>query len=107
MYAESNYNKIKEETSKIKVDEGGINSGSLWRLKKRISPRCRDPPTAMMDPFGNLLTSPEAINKVSLDTFTERLQKRVIKDDLVSLQKEKEELCQLRLKEARKKKSAP
>ena len=106
-YADSNYNKIKEETSKIKVDEGGINSGSLWKLKKKISPRCRDPPTAMLHSFGNLLTSPEAINKVALETYTERLQSRVIKDDLANLQKEKEERCQLRLAAARKKKTAP
>ena len=33
--AERNYSKIKDEISNIKVDEGGINSGSLWRLKKK------------------------------------------------------------------------
>ena len=38
--AESNYKKIKEEIANIKVDEAGINSGSLWRLKKKISPKC-------------------------------------------------------------------
>ena len=33
--AETNFNKIKEEISKIDVDEGGFNSGSLWKLKKK------------------------------------------------------------------------
>ena len=106
-YAERNYNKIKEEISKIKVDEGGINSGSLWKLKKKVSPRCRDPPTAMMDSSGNLLTSQGAIDKVALESYEKRLQNRPIKDDLINLQKEKEELCQLRLKAARTKKTSP
>ena len=47
--AEKNYNKIKEEISDIKHEEGGINSGKLWKLKKKLSPKCRDPPTAMLD----------------------------------------------------------
>ena len=106
-YAEHNYNKIKEEISKIKVDEGGIHSGSLWKLKKKVSPRCRDPPTAMLDSAGNLLTSPDAIDKAALETYEKRLQNRPIKDDLKNLQKEKEELCQLRLKAARMKKTSP
>ena len=104
-YAEHNYNKIKEEISKIKVDEGGIHSGSLWKLKKKVSPRCRDPPTAMLDSTGNLLTSPDAIDKAALETYEKRLQNRPIKDDLKNLQKEKEELCQLRLKAAKMKKT--
>ena len=106
-YAEHNYNKIKEEISKIKVDEGGINSGSLWKLKKKISPRCRDPPTAMLDSAANPLTSPDAIDKAALETYEKRLQNRPIKDDLKHLQKEKEELCQLRLKSVRMKKTSP
>ena len=36
--AESNYNKIREEISDIKCEEGGINSGKLWKLKKKLSP---------------------------------------------------------------------
>ena len=52
--AQANYMKICDEISDIKCDEGGINSGKLWQLKKKLSPRCRDPPTAMMDLDGKL-----------------------------------------------------
>ena len=41
--AEENYEKLKEEINGIKCDEGGINSGKLWRLKKKLNPKCRDP----------------------------------------------------------------
>ena len=105
--AESNYRKIKEEIAHIKVDEGGIHSGSLWRLKKKISPRCRDPPTAMLDPSGNLLTSPEAIDELALITYKERLQNRKMRPNLIHLQKEKEELCMQRLEAAKSNKTAP
>ena len=57
MCAESNYNKIKEEIDNIKCDEGGMSSGHLWKLKKKLSPKCRDPPTAMLDTKGNLVTT--------------------------------------------------
>ena len=52
--AERNYNTIKDEIGNIKVDEGGMNSGSLWRLKKKLSPKCKDPHTAMLELEGNL-----------------------------------------------------
>ena len=42
--AETNYKKIKEEIANIDCEEGGINSGHLWKLKKKLSPKCRDPP---------------------------------------------------------------
>ena len=35
--AENNYNKIKEEIAGIKCEEGGINSGKLWKLKKKLN----------------------------------------------------------------------
>ena len=68
-------------------------TGSLWALKKKISPRCRDPPTAMLDRNGNLITSPESIDILALETYKERLQNRKMKPNLSQLQTEKEELC--------------
>ena len=90
--AEKNYNYIKEEISNIKVEEGGLHFGSLWRLKKKFSPKCRDPPTAMLDESGNLLTSYDAIEKVALKTFADRLKNRPMKENLKHVQKEKEDL---------------
>ena len=55
--AQDNFEKINEEINGINCDEGGFNSSHLWKLKKKLSPRCRDPPTAMMDSKGNLVTS--------------------------------------------------
>jgi hypothetical protein len=37
-----------------------FNSGHLWRLIKKLSPKCKDPLTAMLDQKGNLITSAKA-----------------------------------------------
>jgi hypothetical protein len=72
-----------------------------------LSPNCRDPPTAMKDLNGNLQTSPEEIEKIALHTYKERLKNRPMREDLINMQKDKEDLCQLRLDAARKNKTAP
>ena len=59
--AEENYRKVKEELEKVKTNKGGMNSKQIWSMKKRICPKSKDPPTAMLDSRGNLLTSDEAI----------------------------------------------
>ena len=96
-----------EEVKKIDCEEGGINSGHLWKLKKKLSPKCRDPPTAMMDRQGNLLTSAPAIEALAVDTYKKRLENKKIKDELKNLQNDKEDLCKLRLKLASKVKTPP
>ena len=99
--AESNYKKIKEELMNIKPDEGGLHHGHLWNLKKKLCSKSRDPPSAMLNSNGTLVTDPEAIDKVALDTFTERLKNRPIREGLEGLRGAKEELCEKRLKMAK------
>ena len=53
--------------------------GHLWKMKKKLNPKCRDPPTAMKDEKGNLVTSPELIESMSLKVFKERLNNREMK----------------------------
>ena len=99
--AKSNYTKINEEISGLECEEGGVNVGKLWKLKKKLSSTCRDPPTAMVDKEGNLLTSPKEIEALALEVFENRLKNRPINDDLIEMKKNKEELCKLRLESAR------
>ena len=46
-YSDKMYNKIKEELAHIDSEDGVFNSGRLWKLKKKLSPKPHDPPTAM------------------------------------------------------------
>ena len=59
--AEENMEKIKEEVKFIDCEEGGTNSGKLWSLKRKLNPKVRDPPTAMLNEAGNLISSTQKI----------------------------------------------
>ena len=93
--AKENYQKIMEEVELIDCDEGGVNSNHLWRLKKKLSPKCRDPPTAMLDNQGNLVTSEQGIEALAVETYRKRLENREIKDDLKNLQNDKKSCVNL------------
>ena len=105
--AQRNYETIKEEIDNIDCQEGGVNSSHLWKLKKKLSPKCRDPPTAMLDPKGNLVTSEQAIEALAVETFRKRLENRKIKDNLKNIKDDKEELCKVRLEMAGRRKTPP
>ena len=101
-----NYKTIEEETGKFNCDEGGFNSGKLWNLKKHMFPKHRDPPTAMVDDDGNLLTSSEEINELAVKKLAiERLRNRPMKESLEEMKKLKELLCEKNLETARNNKT--
>ena len=54
-YAQNIFEKIQEEISGMCSEDGAINSGKLWKLKKKIHNNYRDPPTVMKDSKGNLI----------------------------------------------------
>ena len=105
--AKDNYDKIAEEIAGIECDTGGTHSGKLWQLRKKLFPKSRDPPTAMLDDHGNFVTSPSVLEKLALNTYKKRLRNREMKDNLEDIRKEKEELCELRLKLAKTNKTKP
>ena len=72
--AEKNFKMFKDELSKIKPDEGKLSQRELWKLKKKLCPKSRDPQSAMNDSNGNLLTSDKAIQKRALEVYNERLK---------------------------------
>ena len=105
--AKDNRRKIIDEISGIDCNDGGVNSGRLWKLRRKLCPRSRDPPTAMVDDKGNLVTSPSRIEEIALETFKERLKNKPIKDNLEKVKNDKEELCRKRLEKARNVKTQP
>ena len=92
MCAEENKKKIEKELAGIDCEEGGVHSGGLWKLRKKLFPKSRDPPTAMYDQTGNLVTNEEQIERLALDTYKKRLENRQIKENLSQIKKDKEEL---------------
>ena len=84
-----------------------MNAGKLWQLKKKLNPRGRDPPTAMLDHKGNLVTSTAGIANLATEHFKKVLENRAIKKDLKHMQIDKEELAEHRLELAKANKSPP
>ena len=104
---EKRFNIVKDEVGKLKPNDNGMNAKSLWKLKKKLCPKVKDPPTAMLDDKGNLLTSETAIQNRALDVFSKRLKNNDIEDDLKDLEKDTNKLCKLRLKLSKNNKSEP
>ena len=101
-----NYNRlINEEINDIDCESGGVQSDRFWALKKRLFPKSRDPPTAMLDEFGNLVTCQETIENEALKVYQQRLKNRPMREDLKNLEHDKNELCKLRLKIAASRKT--
>ena len=84
-----------------------INAQRFWRLNKKLFPKSRDPPSAMLDQYENLLTTQETIEARALQVYSERLMPNQMKEHLKSLEDVENKLCEIRLKLLKKVKSDP
>ena len=105
--AKENKELIEKELEGIDCEEGGTHSGRLWKLRKKLFPKSREPPTAMLDQNGNLITDEDQIENLALETYRKRLENRKIKANLTQVKKDKERLCSLRLETAKKNTTPP
>ena len=104
-YSKEYIDRIEKESKYIDPENGGFNTGHLWKLKKEMFPQGRDLPTAMLDRDGILQTDIENIKSVALDAYKYRLRNRTIKPGLEALQQLKENVCILRLKKSQRKRT--
>ena len=80
-------------------EEGGFNTGSLWKIKKKLSPRPVEPPTAMKSKDGKLLTDKDDILNEAVKHYKEVFRNKPINKELIQHMKDREKLCMQRLKE--------
>ena len=71
-----------------------MNAEILWKLKKRLKGISQEPPTAMLDASGNLVTTIEVLEKLTVDMYAERLISHRIKNHQKVHQKQRERLCE-------------
>ena len=57
MCAQDNFKILKEACQGLACDEGGVNATKLWQLKRKLRGVALQPPTAMVDFKGNLVTN--------------------------------------------------
>ena len=96
--AELKYRNVMEEFKNMKPEEGRIDAQKFWKLKKRLFPKSNDPPSAMLDKQGNLLTSKVDIENRAVEVYTERLGENKIEEHLKSYEQSVNKLCETRLK---------
>ena len=96
------YNIVKDEIVRIDCEAGGFNSGHLWKMKSKLKSKENNKYTAIEDENGKLLTSEEEIDNETMKHYTKVLENRKIKTNLEQYQIEREQLCEERIKEARK-----
>ena len=83
-------------------EDGGYSAGRLWKLKKKLSPKYTEPPSAMMSAEGKLLTNNEEIKKEAVKHYSNVFQSKDIIPGLEEIKKVCEKLCMARLKKTRK-----
>ena len=96
--SEEKYQKVMEDLNSMKPSEGKIDSQKFWKIKRKMCKLNIDPPAAMFDSDGTLLTSNCDIQARALEVYTDRLKGNKIEKRLEDYEKEINELCKSRLK---------
>ena len=82
----------------LRGEDGATSHHGVWKARDKLFSSGKESnPMAIKDKHGNLVTNPEAIQKLCLDEILERVRHRKIHPNLEVLQKLKETLCQKRL----------
>ena len=59
----------------ISETDGSINVSGVWKIKKKIFPKnMKTLPIAKKDGYGRLVSSPEELNTLYIQTYIHRLQ---------------------------------
>ena len=105
--AEKYFQNLKKASQGISCAEGGNIKNEMWKLKKHMRPRSRDPPNAMVNDQGNLVTDQDAIKEMAKEAYSERLRNRPIRQGLENIKDAKEMLAEKVMKVAKYNKTDP
>ena len=101
-YSETMFNKIMEGVKGCdNSDEGGFNTGHIWKLKKKLSPRVNDVPSAMKNSEGKLLTNQGDILEEAVKHYKDVFSERKIDAKYEEYKNERETLAAKRIEECK------
>ena len=83
--AAKNAHIVKEHIENMETDDGNFSNLGFWKLKRKLFPIAEDPPMAKHDKEGNIITAPEGIKNLYIDTYKERLRNRIMKPELMDI----------------------
>ena len=94
-----NVETVKEYVKGAEDEKGEFSQLKLWKLKQKLCLKACDPPMAKRDKEGKLITSPQSLKNLYLNTYQDRLKHRNMKSALLDIYFLKQELWKSRLKE--------
>ena len=95
--AEENINKVNEYVRNLESENGGFSQNGMWKLKLKLCTRPMDPPTAKLDKTGKLVTNPDKLLRLYLETYSDRLSHRKMKEEYEDIFHLKNQLWYMRL----------
>ena len=108
--------KCQEENRKMVVDNfkeledanGNVSHQGIWKTKKKFFPKIKPSlPVAKKNIKGQLITNPEELKELYLETFKDRLRHRPAQPEYEHLLEMQEELFKFRLNLSKSKKTQP
>ena len=89
----------------MNCEDGGIKSGKLSKLKKKLHKSFNEPPSAMRNSDGELLTRKQNILDETVKYYCKVLENRKIKEGLENHQNKREDLAKARMNIAKEKRT--
>ena len=106
--AKENRDKVTENLKSFGDNQFSVNTNGMWNVKKKIFPKNpQTKPTGKKNARGQIITSPEGLKLLYLETYKHRLRHRPIQHDLREIKVLKETLFYLRLQVAKETSSKP
>ena len=104
---EKNSNIVNEHIGQLSDDGEQVCRLNMWRLKQKLCPRNVEPPMAKKAANGDLISNPDDLKKLYVDTYKQRLRHRTIRPGYEQLETLKNYLFNLRLSLSKTRKSEP
>ena len=105
---ERNKNKVVEAFGELNDVDGNLAHQGIWKAKQKFSPKIKPSlPVGKKNLKGQLITNPDELKNLYLDTFKFRLRHRPVQPGFEDILKKQEELFHLRLEKAKEKKTPP
>ena len=96
--AEENLKKIKDNLGKLTETDGSTSFSGVWKITKKLFPKhVKTLPSSKKDSSGRLVSSPEELKNLYINTYKKRLRYRPAKPEFEQLRVLKEELFYKRL----------
>ena len=105
--SEKNAQIVKDHIRDLSNDSGQVCRLNMWRLKQKVCPKNNDPPMAKKNKEGELISNPDKLKQLYVETYKERLRHRVIRPGYKQLETLKTFLFNFRLSLSKSNKSEP